>query len=181
MQYTVPTVINEVPSAKEWKAIYTDSKLRAKLAYKNAKWVYIRTRLSESQNWKCCWCGCHTTDSRGKKNSTTVEHIVPRSSGGTDEWENLAMACSACNSRRGSQSVQDFMEGVAIQRSKTARERQREKRERRYLKRADQFQKTGWIDENGNSIDFFNWLQSIRSISAECRKQLVSLYGGNNA
>jgi 5-methylcytosine-specific restriction endonuclease McrA len=177
MKYHVPTVINEFPSLKEWKEIYTDSILRAKLAYKNAKWVYIRTRLSESQNWKCCWCGCHTTEQRGKNNSTTVEHIIPRSVGGSDDWENLAMACHSCNSRRGSQTVQDFMEGVVVERSLNARERQREKRERRYHRRAEKFHNTGWIDENGNQISFSQWLASLRGISYDTREQLITKYG----
>ena len=32
---------------------------------------------------------------------TTLEHIVPRHHGGTDELSNLAVACSRCNSQKG--------------------------------------------------------------------------------
>lgn len=31
----------------------------------------------------------------------TIEHIVPRSKGGTDALENLALACSGCNHEKG--------------------------------------------------------------------------------
>ena len=31
----------------------------------------------------------------------TIEHIVPRSHGGTDALENLALACAACNHEKG--------------------------------------------------------------------------------
>lgn len=31
----------------------------------------------------------------------TVEHIVPRSQGGTDDLRNLAIACSGCNHEKG--------------------------------------------------------------------------------
>lgn len=31
----------------------------------------------------------------------TIEHIVPRSHGGGDELENLALACAACNHEKG--------------------------------------------------------------------------------
>ena len=31
----------------------------------------------------------------------TVEHIIPRSKGGTDELPNLALACSGCNHEKG--------------------------------------------------------------------------------
>jgi 5-methylcytosine-specific restriction endonuclease McrA len=32
----------------------------------------------------------------------TVEHIVPRHHGGTDEPDNLALACARCNALKGS-------------------------------------------------------------------------------
>jgi 5-methylcytosine-specific restriction endonuclease McrA len=31
----------------------------------------------------------------------TVDHVIPRSQGGQDTWENLVCACSACNNRKG--------------------------------------------------------------------------------
>lgn len=34
-------------------------------------------------------------------NGATLEHIVPKHHGGTDELENLAIACARCNSEKG--------------------------------------------------------------------------------
>ncbi|MDH3817707.1 MAG: HNH endonuclease [Myxococcales bacterium] len=34
-------------------------------------------------------------------NGATLEHIVPKNHGGTDELENLAIACARCNSEKG--------------------------------------------------------------------------------
>ena len=31
----------------------------------------------------------------------TTDHVIPRSSNGTDTWENLVCACVACNNRKG--------------------------------------------------------------------------------
>ncbi len=31
-----------------------------------------------------------------------VEHIIPRKHGGTDDWDNLALACAECNLHKGS-------------------------------------------------------------------------------
>ncbi|MDQ6936717.1 MAG: HNH endonuclease [Actinomycetota bacterium] len=31
----------------------------------------------------------------------TIDHIVPRSRGGPDTWDNLAACCGACNNRKG--------------------------------------------------------------------------------
>ena len=33
--------------------------------------------------------------------NVTVEHIIPRSKGGTDDLENLALACKGCNNEKG--------------------------------------------------------------------------------
>ncbi|UCH28291.1 MAG: HNH endonuclease [Myxococcales bacterium] len=34
-------------------------------------------------------------------NGATIEHIVPKNHGGTDDLENLAIACARCNSEKG--------------------------------------------------------------------------------
>ncbi|MFC1691943.1 HNH endonuclease [Candidatus Latescibacterota bacterium] len=31
----------------------------------------------------------------------TVDHVIPRSHGGSEAWENLVCACSSCNNRKG--------------------------------------------------------------------------------
>ncbi len=33
--------------------------------------------------------------------TASIEHIVPRTHGGTDDLENLALACAACNGEKG--------------------------------------------------------------------------------
>jgi 5-methylcytosine-specific restriction endonuclease McrA len=38
-----------------------------------------------------------------------IEHIVPRSKGGTDRVSNLTLACAKCNTRKGNQPVEDFL------------------------------------------------------------------------
>lgn len=174
MQISLPLVINDpVPekNSEYWKEEY-GSKFYGELAFDIANRIYIRTRLSEAQNWKCCWCGIPTTHYRGKKNSSTLEHIVPRSMGGTDDIENLAMACSKCNSRRGTTDINIFLAN-AEKTKKSARENRREKRERRYLKRAEKFSSENWKEQT-----FAEWLGTIsRAISKECKEQLINLYG----
>jgi len=44
----------------------------------------------------CCWCGKFFP-----KNDLTIEHIKPKSLGGSNAPENLALACSPCNRLRG--------------------------------------------------------------------------------
>jgi 5-methylcytosine-specific restriction endonuclease McrA len=38
----------------------------------------------------------------------TVDHVVPRSRGGLDVFNNLVAACETCNSRKGSLHVETF-------------------------------------------------------------------------
>ena len=51
-------------------------------------------------NGKCAICGKHI-----KYKRMTIDHIVPLSQGGTDDYENLQLACHACNRMKN-----DFME-----------------------------------------------------------------------
>jgi hypothetical protein len=41
----------------------------------------------------CMYCG--------SKSRLTVDHVVPKSKGGDDSWENLTIACSSCNTKKG--------------------------------------------------------------------------------
>ena len=43
----------------------------------------------------------------------TVDHVVPRSKGGTDHRENLQLLCGACNSLKGSGSHAEFLTKLA--------------------------------------------------------------------
>jgi len=37
----------------------------------------------------------------------TLDHVIPRSKGGPDSWENLVTACHKCNGRKGDQSLSE--------------------------------------------------------------------------
>jgi 5-methylcytosine-specific restriction endonuclease McrA len=41
---------------------------------------------------RCAYCRGH---------ATTVDHVIPRSRGGTDSWLNTVAACPTCNHRKG--------------------------------------------------------------------------------
>jgi hypothetical protein len=40
----------------------------------------------------CCYCGC--------RSELTLDHLIPRIKGGTDEADNLVLACRRCNSSK---------------------------------------------------------------------------------
>ena len=43
----------------------------------------------------CQYCG-----RRHAKTELTIDHVIPRSRGGRDSWENLVLACVACNMKK---------------------------------------------------------------------------------
>lgn len=110
-KFEVPVLIFELPTKEEWKAKYPDG-YTAHLAYTTALRIYWRTRLGESQNWRCCWCGVRMKDERNHKYSSSIEHITPRSKGGKNHPENYAVACNGCNSSRGVEEIDVFLERI---------------------------------------------------------------------
>lgn len=43
----------------------------------------------------------HTCQYCGSTRHLTIDHIIPRCRGGDDSWENLVVACSSCNTKKG--------------------------------------------------------------------------------
>lgn len=62
----------------------------------------VREYLLEKWERKCAYCG--------KENvPLEVEHIQPKSKGGTNRVSNLTLACHECNEKKGSQDIRDFL------------------------------------------------------------------------
>jgi 5-methylcytosine-specific restriction endonuclease McrA len=55
----------------------------------------------------CQYCGAQP----GRAH-LTIDHLVPRSQGGTTTWENVVAACETCNRRKGSRTPQQA--GMAL-------------------------------------------------------------------
>ena len=49
----------------------------------------------------CQYCGQH-----GPNQVLTIDHIVPRSKGGRETWENIVTACARCNHKKGMRTVE---------------------------------------------------------------------------
>jgi 5-methylcytosine-specific restriction endonuclease McrA len=64
----------------------------------------VREYLLEKWHRKCAYCSV-------KNVPFEVEHIQPKSKGGSDRVSNLALACHTCNQRKGNQDVRDFLAG----------------------------------------------------------------------
>jgi 5-methylcytosine-specific restriction endonuclease McrA len=59
-----------------------------------------RRVLFARDGWKCVYCG-----SGG--NRLTLDHVVPRSRGGTSVWENVVTSCAPCNHRKGDRMLEE--------------------------------------------------------------------------
>ncbi len=59
-----------------------------------------RRNLMRRDGMRCQYCG--------KSNvQLTLDHILPRSRGGREEWENLVVACVACNNKKGNRTPEE--------------------------------------------------------------------------
>ena len=59
------------------------------------KW---RKSIHNSTGNSCIYCG---------KPSESIDHVLPKSRGGKDVWENLTTACEKCNVKKGSRTPQE--------------------------------------------------------------------------
>ena len=48
---------------------------------------------------RCAYCG---------KSAATIDHVLPRSRGGADSWENLVACCLRCNNIKGDRTPQEM-------------------------------------------------------------------------
>ena len=60
--------------------------------------AFTRFNLFLRDEFKCQYCGA--------RGDLTLEHVVPRARGGVTSWQNVVAACSPCNLRKGSRSLQ---------------------------------------------------------------------------
>jgi 5-methylcytosine-specific restriction endonuclease McrA len=56
---------------------------------------FSRRNLFKRDHWTCQYCGVQPG-----ADELTIDHVVPRSQGGTSTWENCVLACVTCNKRK---------------------------------------------------------------------------------
>ena len=64
----------------------------------------VRQYLLEKFGHRCAYCG-------KKDVPLDVEHIIPKSKGGSNRVSNLTIACKLCNQMKGNRDVSDFLKG----------------------------------------------------------------------
>ena len=59
-----------------------------------------RRNLLQRDHHTCQYCGA-------RDQPLSIDHVVPRSRGGTDTWENVTTACLSCNVRKGNRTPKE--------------------------------------------------------------------------
>lgn len=81
--------------------------LRAYINVPRRRSHWSRKGVLVRDGYQCIYCSAEPgTIQRGKvltRSDFTIDHIVPRSRGGKDNWTNTACACANCNHRKGDQ------------------------------------------------------------------------------
>lgn len=79
---------------------------------------YVRSKSPSKRNIyrrdenACQYCGCLLNS----KNAS-IDHLVPRSRGGSHTWNNVVAACKPCNRKKGSRTPEDA--GLKLRRQPT--------------------------------------------------------------
>lgn len=76
----------------------------------------VKEYLLEKHNRTCVYCGGVSTEP-----ILEVDHIVPRSKGGTNRIKNLTLSCKCCNQNKGSDSLEDWSKRLGKSKVDTAR------------------------------------------------------------
>ena len=59
-----------------------------------------RKNILKRDNYECQYCGARDLP-------MTVDHIIPKTRGGKDEWTNLVCACVKCNNKKGDRTLKE--------------------------------------------------------------------------
>ena len=58
-----------------------------------------RAMIYKRDDHQCQYCG--------SRKNLTIDHVIPRSRGGKDKWENLVACCASCNIKKGSKYLHE--------------------------------------------------------------------------
>lgn len=61
---------------------------------------FSRRNIFERDDNRCQYCG-----GKFERSELTLDHVVPRSRGGTSTWNNIVLACIRCNLRKGDKGL----------------------------------------------------------------------------
>lgn len=89
-------MLRSVREAYPWPSIV---RLRRYIRVPYRKVLLTRRNVLRRDNNRCVYCG--------STEALTIDHVMPKSRGGRDAWENLVAACTPCNNRKGNRTPEE--------------------------------------------------------------------------
>ena len=62
--------------------------------------VFSKKNVFRRDDFACQYCGHDESD-------LTIDHVIPKSRGGTTNWNNVVVACKRCNLKKGNRIVEE--------------------------------------------------------------------------
>jgi 5-methylcytosine-specific restriction endonuclease McrA len=84
-------------------------RLLSYVSFKRRKTRVNRNRIMRRDNYSCVYCG--------SKKNLTIDHLIPKSKGGGNSWDNLVTCCSPCNIKKGDKLLNET--GMKLQKKPT--------------------------------------------------------------
>jgi len=80
-------------------------KLNRYIKYVKRPLMYSRRNVLIRDDFTCQYCGDSTKKDKVKM---TIDHIIPISKGGLNNWKNAVACCIKCNVNKGNKSLKEF-------------------------------------------------------------------------
>jgi len=93
LEHNCKLINNKLPSPTVIRLLYY-----VRVPYKAIP--LTRKNILHRDNYICQYCGRHNS-------SMTIDHIIPRSRGGKNQWDNVVTACIRCNNLKGNKTPQE--------------------------------------------------------------------------
>jgi 5-methylcytosine-specific restriction endonuclease McrA len=71
-------------------------RLKAYITVPYKRIMISRKNILRRDRYRCQYCA--------SRDQLTIDHVLPKSRGGRDSWENLVAACTPCNNRKGNRT-----------------------------------------------------------------------------
>lgn len=72
----------------------------------NQKVPLTRNNIYKRDGGECVYCG--------DNHNLTLDHVIPKSKGGPNSWDNLVTACKKCNNEKGDLSLEEYGKEIPI-------------------------------------------------------------------
>jgi 5-methylcytosine-specific restriction endonuclease McrA len=94
-----------------------------------SKWIRPKKRwaIYKRDGGVCAYCGVHAVDG-GDPVTFTLDHLLPRELGGSNDATNLVTACLSCNSARQAKTFRAWLEHLRKRGTDTTKLRRRIRR-----------------------------------------------------